>query len=112
MTIAMTSPEVTTRTVGRMTWTTVDRGFSVASRDGEYVGCIDEVAGAYVVRDSRNTPVGRYPTIDDARHALRDALETAQIDPEREEPWRRVAAVTAVVAGGALLTAGVLAPWL
>lgn len=115
MTTAMTSPEVSTQpTAERITWTTVARGFSVASRDGEYVGCVDEVEGGFVVRDSRNGIVGRRETLDDAREALRVAVDggITGAAPASDELWRRAAAVSAVIAGGVLLTAGTLAPWL
>ncbi len=114
MSTALASPEVSTPPAAlRITWTPVDRGFSVASRDGEYVGCMDEVAGEFVVRDGRNAVIGRHRTAEEARAALRAVVEggTAGTD-ERDEMWRRTAAVAAVVAGSVLLTAGVLAPWL
>lgn len=97
----------------RITWTVVDRGFSVASRDGEYVGCVDQLAGAFVARDSRNTVLGRFDTADQARGAVLDSLEaTTTPTAPSSMRWQRGAAVTVVLALGGLLAAGLIAPWL
>lgn len=98
----------------RVSWTRVDTGFWVAHRDGEYFGCVDEVAGGFVTRDAHGVPVGRYDTYVRATSSLRstaDPVNTAR--RRRAERTRLVAAtILGTAALGLGLTAGALAPYL
>ena len=104
------------RTGARATWARVDSGVHVASRDGEFLGYIDQAAdGSFLAFDGRSTPVGRYDALRDAKRAVL-SVDAAQSAKPRSSRTRRVferaAAVTGIVAGGVALTAGAVAPYL
>jgi hypothetical protein len=100
--------------VGRLTWRRVESHLHVASRDGEFAGFVEENAdGTFVAFDQLSTPVGRYTTLARAQHAL---TTTAPVRDRRRRRALRIsrgaATVAGAVAGVALMTAGVLAPYL
>lgn len=90
----------------RITWSTVDTGFRVASRSGEFIGSIDETAdGRFVAFDGRSTPIGLFATLRDAQRAVTGAAgETTAARLARiAQP---VAAASGIVAGALLVGVG------
>lgn len=104
------------RATVRATWARVDSGFHVASRDGEFLGYVDQAAdGSFLAFDGRSTPVGRYDTLRDAKRAVLsvDGVRPASPRSARaRKVFERAAVVTGVIAGGVALTAGAVAPYL
>ncbi len=101
----------------RITWAKVSEGFHVASRAGDYVGCVESTPdGHFVGFDFRSTPVGRYSTLVDAQHAVgaaRDTRPAVDVPPEcsrGEAVWQAAAALTGIVALGVLATAVLTTP--
>lgn len=97
----------------RTTWATVDTGFDVASAGGNFLGSVYETeSGAFVAFDPTSSPIGRYST----RESARSAVEGWQPPAERERrlafdrSMLPAATVSAIVAGGVALAAGLLAP--
>lgn len=99
----------------RVSWATVEDGFHVGSRAGEFVGYVERTPdGHYVGFDGRSTPVGRYETIDDARHAVEEAPENAApaLSARAENAFHTVASISGVVAIGTLAVAVMTLPGL
>ncbi|WEK14889.1 MAG: peptide ABC transporter permease [Candidatus Microbacterium phytovorans] len=100
----------------RATWARVESGFHVASRDGEFVGYVDQARdGSFLAFDGRSTPVGRYDTLKEAQRAVLSVPTTPVPDEgqrRRLSVLHRVAVVAGVVAGGVALTAGAVVPYL
>ncbi|MCT9821259.1 peptide ABC transporter permease [Microbacterium sp. W1N] len=99
----------------RVTWATVDTGFHVASTDGEFVGSVYATeAGSFVAFDGTSTPIGRF----DSRAAAQSAVEAWEPPAQRarriafDRALLPTATVSAVVAVGLTVTAGLLAPLL
>jgi len=97
---------------GRVTWARVSEGFFVASRAGDYVGCVEGTPdGHFVGFDSRSTPVGRYMTLVDAQravfgaHAARPEPGVESRSTRAQALWQAAATVSGIVALGALATA-------
>ncbi|TQJ30103.1 peptide ABC transporter permease [Microbacterium sp. SLBN-146] len=87
----------------RVTWSTVDTGFRVASRAGEFIGSIDETAdGRFVAFDGRSTPIGLFATLREAQRAVTGASSTVK------EKAARLAAIAQPVAAASGIVAGVL----
>lgn len=102
---------------GRVTWASVSEGFFVASRAGDYVGCVECTPdGHFVGFDSRSTPVGRYADLAEAQRAVFRAHAAAPLraapepSPRAQALWQTAAAVSGVVALGALATAILTTP--
>lgn len=102
---------------GRVTWARVSEGFFVASRAGDYVGCVESTpAGHFVGFDSRSTPVGRYMSLAEAQravfgaHAARPEAGAEPRSPRAQALWQTAATVSGVVALGALATAVLTTP--
>lgn len=97
---------------GGVTWSTVDDGFHVASRDGEFVGSVDvTAAGIHIAFDGRSTALGRYPTLEAAQRAVVDVARGVTW-PEPTRATRAVwslATATGAVAVGLFVSAGALA---
>lgn len=88
----------------RVTWKTVDKGFHVASRAGEFVGSIDETAdGRFVAFDGRSTPIGLFPSLREARRAV-----TAASSSDNPLSAARLARIAQPVAAASGIVAGVL----
>lgn len=100
----------------RVTWATVSDGFFVASRAGDYVGCVESTSdGHFVGFDFRSTPVGRYATLAEAQQSVGAAhgahrLEEPPESPRAEAMWQAAAALTGIVALGVLATAVLTTP--
>jgi hypothetical protein len=99
----------------RVLWATVDTGFCVGSRDGDYIGSVTETeAGAFIAHDGTSTPLGRYDSLEAARAAV-EGWEPAPVRAQRAERERvllPVATLAAVIAGGTALMAGTIVPFL
>ncbi len=96
-----------------VTWSTVDKGFHVASRAGEFVGSIDSTAdGHFIAFDATSAPIGRYASFVEARSAVTGWVPEGSRERERRvaRAFMPVATSAGIVAGataaiGALLTA-------
>lgn len=54
-----------------VTWSTVDSGFCVASRAGEFVGSVDATADqGFIAFDGNSSPIGRFETREAAKSAV------------------------------------------
>ena len=101
---------------GRVTWARVSEGFFVASRAGDYVGCVEATPdGHFVGFDSRSTPVGRYVSLAEAQRAVFTAHAVrpesgVESSPRAQVLWQTAATVSGVVALGALATAVLTTP--
>lgn len=102
---------------GRVTWAAVSDGFYVASRVGDYVGCVECTPdGHFVGFDFRSTPVGRYASLGEAQravggaHGARPLLPSPEPSPRAQALWQTAAAISGVVALGALATAVLTTP--
>jgi len=85
----------------RVTWSTVDSGFHVASRTGEFVGSIDATEdGHFIAFDGTNAPIGRYSAMKDAQDAVAGWIPERTRERERTlaRRFRPVATSAAVVA--------------
>lgn len=99
----------------RVSWATVEDGFHVGSRSGEFVGYAERTPdGHYVGFDGRSTPVGRYETLDEARQAVEDAPDNAApvMSERAENAFHAAASISGVVAIGALAVAVMTLPGL
>ncbi|MBF4562205.1 peptide ABC transporter permease [Microbacterium sp. VKM Ac-2870] len=106
-----------TASTTRVTWANVSDGFSVASRAGDYVGCVESTPdGHFVGFDFRSTPVGRYATLAEAQrsvgaaHGKRPVLDAPPHSPRAEAMWQTAATLTGAVALGVLATAVLTTP--
>ncbi|KXC05703.1 hypothetical protein [Microbacterium hominis] len=102
---------------GRVTWAAVSDGFYVASRVGDYVGCVECTPdGHFVGFDFRSTPVGRYASLGEAQRAVGGAHEARPLAAEekrsksRRWPGLTAVGIGGVVALGALATAVLTTP--
>ncbi|WP_309065823.1 peptide ABC transporter permease [Microbacterium sp.] len=95
-----------------VSWAEVDTGFWVANRAGEYFGCVDAVRGGFVTRDAYNTPVGRYPTLGDAKAAVRSTAHPLNVRGRRLMARMQLTAATAagLLAGATALLAVTVMP--
>jgi len=96
----------------RVTWVTVEKGFHVASRAGEFVGFVEQTSdGHFVGFDGRSTPVGRYESLDEAQRAVQQVpAEEPAISPRAEGAFRAAASVSGLVAVGTLAAAVMMLP--
>lgn len=70
----------------RITWATVDSGFHVGSRDGEFVGYIDTTPdGRFIAFDGQSTPHGYFRSLDQAQASLASAPQTRRAPKARVE---------------------------
>jgi len=99
-------------TGGQVTWAEVEPGFHVASRAGEYLGCIDAVRGGFVTRDGHGVPIGKFSSLAEAKASVRQVFGGADdLRQRRTEHYAFVAATAAgVIALALALTAGALGP--
>lgn len=87
-------------------WRAVDDEISVGTRDGSYAGFVDHRGQRYIATDQVGSVVGRFPDEASARRSLEpEAIELAL--ERRVQHERRLAALTAVLAGAAALLAAV-----
>lgn len=99
----------------RVSWSTVEDGFHVGSRSGEFVGYAERTPdGHFIGFDGRSTPVGRYSSLDEAQRAVEDAPVNAppSMSPRVESALHAAASVSGVVAIGALAVAVMTLPGL
>ncbi|MGW9113299.1 hypothetical protein [Microbacterium sp. NPDC055683] len=90
---------------GHTTWSTVDSGFHVAGRKGEFVGFIDTSSdGRHLAFDRWSTHVGDFDDITEAKAAV-EAVGSGEtgLRPARRSPRALIAAGAAT--GMALLAA-------
>jgi len=91
-----------------VTWSTVDRGFHVASRAGEFVGSIDATDGGHFIAfDGTNSPIGRYGTMVEAKRAV--TSWEPERKRERERELARVFQPVATSAGIVAMATAVIA---
>jgi hypothetical protein len=111
----MSAAQTTFALGARSHWTEVEEGFHVGNRGGEYAGSVSKVEDGFVAFDGIGTPVGRFPTVEQARASVDSVVpagEPPAVRVARARLGMTAATIAAGVAGTLLLTAGVLAPWL
>lgn len=97
------------------TWTAVEDGFFVASRDGEYLGYVERTADGHIIGfDGRSTPVGRYDDLPEAQRAVEGSPTTgaSALSPQMEGVLHKVATASGAVALVTLAAAVVALPGL
>jgi hypothetical protein len=68
------APTSATHTAPRWTWAAVERGLWAGQLDPEFAGLIEqEIVHGYSPTDHTGHPLGTYPTLLDAKSALRAA---------------------------------------
>lgn len=81
-------------------WAEVETGFFAASTRTGFVGCIDSTSRGFAAFDGRGTPLGTFPSMDEAKTALRAALDADQLgDVVAAQPSHRPAQDDATLRG-------------